>query len=81
MPVFYDIVRPMITQHYWTRFLSLLLKHIDQLTKSSNEYHLRQWTDEECEIMNQIDFRYWQCECHYQAPYGFVVMGGCKYHD
>lgn len=81
MPMFYDIIMPMIAQHYWTRFLSLLLKRIDQLTKSSNEYYLKQWTEEECEIMNQIDFRYWHCECHYQPPYGFVAMGGCKYHD
>lgn len=22
-----------------------------------------------------------ECECHYQSPYGFVVMAGCPYHD
>jgi hypothetical protein len=21
------------------------------------------------------------CECHYQEPYGWVVMAGCKWHD
>lgn len=62
-------------------FLYCLLKRIDQISQSIAEYYSRQWTDKECEIMNEIDFRYWECECHYQAPYGFVVMGGCKYHD
>lgn len=34
-----------------------------------------------CWLMNLIDFRFWRCECHYQAPYGRVVMAGCPYHD
>ena len=43
--------------------------------------NLRQWRSWECRIMSILDFRIWFCECHYQAPYGRVVMGGCPKHD
>lgn len=43
--------------------------------------YMRQWNDLECWIMNLIDYRYWFCECHYQSPYGPVVMAGCPKHD
>jgi len=35
----------------------------------------------QCAVMNKIDFRFWFCDCHYQAPYGKVIMGGCIHHD
>lgn len=41
----------------------------------------RQWKAWECRLMNWLDFRFWRCECHYQAPYGRVVMAGCPAHD
>lgn len=41
----------------------------------------RQWNNWKCTILNLIDFRYWFCECHYQLPYGLVIMGGCPKHD
>jgi len=41
----------------------------------------RQWKSWQCRLMNKFDFRIWFCECHYQAPYGRVVMGGCRKHD
>ncbi len=41
----------------------------------------RQWKPWECKIMNKLDFRYWNCECHYMPPYGIVVICGCKKHD
>jgi hypothetical protein len=34
-----------------------------------------------CLFMNLIDFRYWNCDCHYQPPYGLVIMADCKKHD
>ena len=47
-----------------------------------------QWKKWECWIMNIIDFRYWLCKkdecemkCHYEAPYGLVIMADCKKHD
>jgi len=42
---------------------------------------LRQWKHWECWLMQKLDFRYWKCECHYQEPFGKVVMGGCPKHD
>lgn len=41
-------------------------------------WHYEEWF---CKLMNLIDFRYWFCECHYQAPYGRVISGDCKKHD
>ena len=41
----------------------------------------RQWRGWECWLMNLLDFRYWRCECQYQAPYGRVIMAGCPKHD
>lgn len=41
---------------------------------------MRQWSNWECTIMNIIDFRYWFCECHYQASYGKVISADCI-HD
>ncbi len=40
-----------------------------------------QWSQWQCDIMTILDFRFWFCECHYQSPYGRVIMGGCKKHD
>jgi len=34
-----------------------------------------------CRIMNVIDFRYWFCDCGYEAPYGKVISADCKKHD
>lgn len=42
---------------------------------------MRQWKEWECNLMNWLDFRYWFCDCHYMAPFGKVIMGGCKRHD
>jgi len=44
-------------------------------------YSAYQWKSWQCFVMNKIDFRTWRCECHYQAPYGKVIMGGCPKHD
>ena len=30
--------------------------------------------------MNIIDFRYWNCACHYMRPFGLATMGDCKKH-
>lgn len=46
-----------------------------------HESPARQWKSWECKVRNLIDFRYWFCECHYQSPYGLVIMGGCPKHD
>jgi hypothetical protein len=42
---------------------------------------LRMWKHWECWLMGKLDFRYWHCDCHYQVPYGKVIMGGCRKHD
>ena len=34
-----------------------------------------------CRLMNWLDFRFWNCECHYHPPYGKVIMAGCPKHD
>lgn len=41
----------------------------------------RYWSKWECKIMNFFDRRYSRCECHYQVPYGLVIMSGCYKHD
>jgi len=33
-----------------------------------------------CWMMNLIDFRYWLCDCHYEAPYGKVISAWCTKH-
>ena len=42
---------------------------------------LRAWKPWECWLIGKLDFRYWRCECHYQPPFGKVIMGGCPKHD
>ena len=42
------------------------------------DYRWKKW---QCIIMNFMDFRYWFCDCHYEVPYGKVIMGGCPKHD
>lgn len=49
-------------------------------TKTCPRY-MRWWEPWECRLMNWLDFRYWFCDCHYQDPYGKVIMGGCPKHD
>lgn len=56
------------------------MKIIDE--KAHNKVvSFRQWKIWECVIMNFVDFRFWECRCHYQAPYGKVISGGCDKHD
>lgn len=44
-------------------------------------YSARQYPHWLCAVLNRLDARLWFCECHYQAPYGRVTMGGCPKHD
>lgn len=44
------------------------------------------WIEPQCcrwhAFLNWIDFRYWRCECYHTCEWGgFVIEGGCKYHD
>lgn len=34
-----------------------------------------------CSVMNVVDFRYWECECRYYAPYGKVISADCEKHE
>lgn len=59
-------------------------KELDKIAQENiNGYlnSIRQWRRWECKIMNLIDFRFWNCQCHYMAPYGLAIMGDCKKHD
>lgn len=47
----------------------------------------KQWIAAEC-LAGNAELEAWRiredaedCECHYQAPYGFVIMAGCRWHD
>lgn len=40
----------------------------------------RQWKEWECQVMNVIDIRYWNCECGYVEPYGRVISADCPRH-
>lgn len=44
-------------------------------------YSALQYNWIECFMLNAIDKDIKDCECHYQAPYGMVVMAGCPKHD
>lgn len=44
-------------------------------------HRMRQWRPWECWLLNLLDFRYWRCECGYEAPYGSYIMAGCPKHD
>lgn len=35
----------------------------------------------QCWLGNRLDPRVIFCECHYEPPYGRVIMGGCAWHD
>ena len=61
----------------------IVSKKADEKVMTTNRPDLlmRQWKPWECWVMSLLDFRLWKCECHYQAPYGKVVMGGCPKHD
>jgi len=45
------------------------------------KYSQPQYTNLECWLINLIDFRYWFCDCHWEAPYGRVISADCKKHD
>ena len=34
-----------------------------------------------CDFHEFVTLWGWDCECHYQSPYGFVIAAGCEYHD
>lgn len=51
------------------------------LSAANNIFTIKQWSQWKCKLMNLINFRYWRCECHYQAPYGKVIMEKCPKHD
>lgn len=42
---------------------------------------MRRWAPWQCWLLNRLDARYWRCECHYQPPFGRVIMAGCEKHD
>ncbi len=44
-------------------------------------YSGKHYTRLYCTLMNMLDWRYWQCECEYCAPYGRVISADCKKHD
>jgi hypothetical protein len=56
-------------------------KMMNKKRKFSHPARHHVWTPWECWLMELLDFRYWFCDCHYQAPYGKVIMGGCPKHD
>jgi len=47
----------------------------------AGDFKPKQWAKWECWVMNRLDFRYWDCVCGYEAPYGFVMYGDCPTHE
>ena len=45
------------------------------------EYSEPQYGWLECMMLEATDPDIRNCECHYAAPYGFVVMADCPRHD
>lgn len=57
------------------------LRSLKYYAGKHRSYPVKQWKDWECRLMGWLDFRYWFCDCHYQAPYGRVISADCKRHD
>ncbi len=58
------------------------LLHVNDMRRGPNGI-TPQFTQEFCDHMNKADLRMRgvDCECEWMPPYGWVVEGGCKYHD
>jgi len=62
----------------WRRSFIPIIIHGEQHRKFRKR---KQWRSWECFLMALIDFRYWNCECHYWPPYGRVISADCEKHD
>jgi len=80
---FWERLRVLVTGRIYSNLLTFDKPLAPQLleARSPVENGVRSRSPLWCYLMSKLDFRFWFCECHYQPPYGKVIMGGCSKHD